>query len=217
MPTAVGHQLLLVLARYAQVPLAGVELPCGRQVQLPLVVLGAFHRALVLPGGFEPESVLQEPLLRRLQGLPSQPASLNPPPQVLALDDDLPSLPRHAAALGEAVLHEPQAALPPRVPDRRPPRIDLVQCFPPLLRQATRESIDGQFGLQLLRARIREPRGRAEILRPGPCDGFLDLGWLGCSGLVFCCWAGDLWVGAVAGGGCIRVLCRGVRFGCSAC
>ncbi|MET9663294.1 hypothetical protein, partial [Streptomyces sp. NPDC006510] len=24
--------------------------------------------------------------------------------------------------------------------------------------------------------------------------GFLDLGWLGCSGLVFCCWAGDLWV-----------------------
>lgn len=44
--------------------------------------------------------------------------SVNPLPQALALDDGLAGLPRHAAALGEMVLHEPQTALPAGVPDR---------------------------------------------------------------------------------------------------
>ncbi|MFI5775336.1 hypothetical protein ACIA74_44570 [Streptomyces sp. NPDC051658] len=110
--------LLDVLPGHPKMPLTRVELPCCCQAESPHVVLRPFHRPLRLLGGFDPEDILQEPLLCGQELFPPEPLRRHPPPEVFALHDHFPGHHRQGPVVLEQVLDEAETPLPPRIPYR---------------------------------------------------------------------------------------------------
>ncbi|MFF8619333.1 hypothetical protein [Streptomyces sp. NPDC015350] len=64
-----------------------MELPRGREVDRPHIILCPFHRLLCLFGGFDSEDVFQQPPLCGQKLFPPVPLRHNPASEVLALHD----------------------------------------------------------------------------------------------------------------------------------